>query len=238
MKHSKHTSKQNFYEKYKYYKRRYLQLKEKIYNAMNNTFTYPEKTIISKNSKTKNLIISFAGRGFYNVGHQRFEFMNFFKQYESDNDFVFFIDKKDSWYHEGLNNDTSNIDESVKYLDNIIKQKKYKKIIFTGTSMGGYAAILFGSLCENVTDVIAFFPQTILVDAINKDYSDLKKVINKKTKYLLICDEKIEVNDAHHISECLNINKFDNVSIQNQKFNMKELRDEAELNKIFDNVIS
>jgi hypothetical protein len=40
------------------------------------------------------------------------------------------------------------------------------------TSAGGYASILFDSICNNVDHVIAFIPQTILISPIN-NYSNL-----------------------------------------------------------------
>jgi esterase/lipase len=47
------------------------------------------------------------------------------------------------------------------YLEGIIKINKYDNICFIGNSMGGYAAILFGTLL-NIDNIISFAPQTFI----------------------------------------------------------------------------
>lgn len=92
-----------------------------------------------------------------------------------------------------------------------------------GTSAGGYAAILFGSIC-NVNHVISFIPQTIL----QNPYSNLKNKINKNTKYVLYGDKSIkDVNNHHHILHCENLECFPNEGVD-----VKMLRDTGELKKI------
>jgi hypothetical protein len=61
-----------------------------------------------------------------------------------------------------------------------------------GISAGCYTSILFGSICDNVTNVISFIPQTIIKNPINLNYSNLKNIINKNTKYILYGDESIQ----------------------------------------------
>ena len=68
-----------------------------------------------------------------------------------------------------------------------------------GVSAGGYASILFGSLCENITHVISFIPKVVLNTPYDKKYANLKTVINTKTRYILVGDESIKnKNDNHH----------------------------------------
>ena len=38
------------------------------------------------------------------------------------------------------------------------------------------SGILFGSLCSNVTNIISYIPQTILKNAINEKYSNIKNI--------------------------------------------------------------
>jgi len=122
---------------------------------------------------------------------------------------LFYIDKNQCWYHKGIYDITNNIDETVLYLNNIIKDGKYEKVIFMGTSAGGYASILFGSLCNNVNNVISFIPQTMLNNPIDLNYSNLKNIINKNTKYIIYGDTSIQnKNDNHHIRHCENIDCF------------------------------
>ena len=110
-----------------------------------------------------------------------------------------------------------------------------------GTSAGGYAAILFGSICNNDTDnnVISFIPQTILKDPINLKYSNLKYSINKNTKYILYGDTSItDTNDLHHILHCENIESFVNVKIiKNDGCDLKTLRDKGVIKSLIDSIL-
>lgn len=129
-----------------------------------------------------------------------FEFLNYLsKTFKKNTDLYFYIDKKQCWYHKGFDGITENIEDTVLYLNNIIKKSNYKKILFIGVSAGGYASILLGSLC-NVSNVIAFIPTTKLVKPINKKYEDLKTIVTNNTDYLIYGDSKVKnkYND-HHI---------------------------------------
>lgn len=105
-----------------------------------------------------------------------------------------------------------------------------------GVSAGGYAAILFGSLC-NINNIVAFIPPTILKKPINSKYQDLKNVINSQSNYLLYADLSItNINDMHHVSQCQNIDCFSNVTVVNNPIiNMKKLRDTGIIKDIIDN---
>ena len=135
---------------------------------------------IIKNS-SENLIICFGGMALKMGGILPFEFLNYLsKTFQKNTDLYFYIDKKQCWYHKGIDGITENIEDTVLYLNNIIKKSNYKKILFMGVSAGGYASILFGSLC-NVSSVIAFVPRTKLINPINKKYGDLKLIVNNQT---------------------------------------------------------
>ena len=188
-------------------------------------------------NNNKNLIICFGGSALQMGLIPPFEFLRYLSSvYTNKCDLYFFIDRKHCWYHKGINNITTNIDETVDYLKNIIKN--YEKVIFMGTSAGGYAAILFGSLC-NVSNVISFIPQTILNEPINPKYKNLKQVINKNTQYLLYGDINItNINDLHHIRHCNNLQEYKNVNIiRNNNCNLKELRDNGYIKEKIDNII-
>jgi hypothetical protein len=188
----------------------------------------------------KNLIISFGGMALKFGGILPFEFLNYLSSvYKSNCDLVFFIDSHQCWYHKGIKDITTNIDDTTLYLNNIIKEGNYEKVIFMGTSAGGYGAILFGSLCNNVNYVIGFIPQTIIKKPINSNYLNLKNVINKKTNYILYGDKSIKnVGDIHHISHCENIECFTNIKIIKKKgCDLKKLRDSGFIKKIIDNII-
>jgi hypothetical protein len=108
-----------------------------------------------------------------------------------------------------------------------------------GTSAGGYGAILFGSICDNVNNVISFIPQTIIKNPINLKYSNLKNIINENTKYFLYGDKTVKnVDDHHHILHCENIESFKNVKIiKSDGCNLKQLRDNGFIKKTIDDII-
>ena len=190
----------------------------------------------------KNLIVCFGGMALQFGGIIPFEFVKYLSSiYKNNCDLIFFIDIHQCWYHKGIKNITRNIDETTLYLNNIIKDENYEKVIYLGTSAGGYAAILFGSICNNnVNHVISFIPQTIIKNPINLTYSNLKNIINENTKYILYGDKSItDINDLHHISQCENIECFTNVKIiKNNGCNLKELRDSGFIKKTIDSIIS
>lgn len=191
-------------------------------------------------NKSKNLIICFGGRGKRIGGKLPFEFLNYLSNvYKNELNLYFFIDKRVCWYHKGIKDITTNIDETVIYLNNIIKSGNYKKIIFMGVSAGGYAAILFGSLC-NITHVISFIPRTLYIDEMtDKKYTDLKTVINTKTNYLLYGDVNItDKNSHHHMSQCQNLESFKNVKIIGLKgVDMQKLRDNGFIKLTIDSIL-
>ncbi len=189
----------------------------------------------------KNLIICFGGMALKFGGMLPFEFLNYLSaNYTNNCDLFFYIDIHQCWYHKGIQGITNNIDETISYLNHIIDSGNYEKVIFMGTSAGGYAAILFGSLCNNVTSVISFIPQTMLKEAIDSNYSDLKNTINKNTKYILYGDTSIHnINDIHHISHCENIEYFTNVQvIKNFGCDLKKIRDSGFIKNTIDYLIS
>lgn len=182
----------------------------------------------------KNLIVCFGGMNLQMYGIPPFEFLNYLSTNYKDNyDLLFYIDKHQKWYHKGIDGISTTINETCEYLNTKISQ--YEKVIFMGTSSGGYAAILFGSLCK-VTNVVAFIPQTKLINPISREYRDLKTIINPNTKYLLYGDLKYPVNDTHHISQCENLESFSNVKIIKKDVFLKHMRDSGEIKEILDSL--
>tara|TARA_Y100000389_G_scaffold8472_3_gene8072 strand:- start:6760 stop:7362 length:603 start_codon:yes stop_codon:yes gene_type:complete len=186
-----------------------------------------------------NLIVCFGGMRLKFGNFQPFEFLNYLSKTYKNVDLNFFIDQHQCWYHKGLKGITSNIEETAEYLKKIINAKPYKKVIFMGISAGGYASILFGSLC-NVNHVLSFIPRTMYEQRMsNENYFDLKNVINKDTKYILYGDlgEKRKKHD-HHICQCYNISSFENVDLIKLKtVNMKVLRDNDSIKKQIDKIL-
>ena len=168
------------------------------------------------------------------------EFLNYLsKIYLNVCDLYFIIDKKQCWYHKGIDGITTTIEETVVYLEEIINKGNYNKVLFMGTSAGGYAAILFGSLCKNVNCVISFIPQTVLNNPKNLKYKNLKDIINEYTQYIIHGDISVSnMQNLHHILHCENIKDNKNVQIvRHNGLDMKQLRDNGSIKKMIDDVV-
>jgi molybdopterin converting factor small subunit len=177
------------------------------------------------------LIVSFGGSAQKFSGIPPFEFLRSLNEWYPDIDKKFYKDLNYSWYHHGIKDITSNIDETVVYLRKVICD--YKKVIFIGASAGGYAAILFGSLLS-ITDVIAFIPQTILVREdlnLEEKYKNLKWVINDITNYHLYGDTGItDINEVHHMLHIDNISNHENVKVYaKHNLHLSSMRNNGEL---------
>jgi predicted esterase YcpF (UPF0227 family) len=187
--------------------------------------------------KSSTIVVSFAGHGLKFGGVPRPEFYNFLSKNFSTVDILLLVDYNCRCYHEGLKGITSNIDETAKYIQNIISG--YQKVVFVGVSAGGYAAILFGSLLK-VNDVIAITPQTKLKASFFDDsYRDIANRINSTTKYLLVADTSVEhPYHMHHSSHCERIKHHKNVVVlRKNKVDVAKMRDEGSLLDLFQNVI-
>jgi hypothetical protein len=206
-------------------------------NSESESESESEYSIINNND---NLIVCFGGISLKMGGILPFEFLNYLSSIYTDNcDSLFYIDKNQCWYHKGIYNITTNIEDTVVYLNKKIANGHYKKVLFMGTSAGGYASILFGSLCDNVHGVIGFIPQTMLHNPINNNYSNLKPIINTKTNYILCGDTSIQdKNNTHHILQCENIDCFSNVQlIKMHGVDLKQLRDNGFIKQLLDGML-
>ena len=182
------------------------------------------------------LIICFSGQGQGYGNLPRYEFVNFLNKYYPHVTKQYYLDKTCKWYHSGINQETQNIIESIDFLKNQIKNYTKHKVIFIGSSSGGYAAILFGSLL-NVDTVIAFRPQTIINEAY--EYNDLKKIINSTTQYYIYGDPNCN-EYYHNISHCENINKLNRNNVYLTKIpdlDLRTLRNNGELLQLFKSII-
>lgn len=186
----------------------------------------------------KNLIVCFGGMAQQFAGIPPFEFLNYLSNVYTDVcDLVFYIDREQCWYHKGIRGISNNIDETISHIDDVVKNGNYEKVIFMGTSAGGYAAILFGSLCHRIDNVISFIPQTTLDNPIDTAYRDMKNIINGHTKYLLYGN--LDARDKLHlISQCERLECFTNVEVVKIKgMNLKRLRDSGQIKKILDDIL-
>lgn len=194
-----------------------------------------ESELFIKKGINKTLIISFGGSQSGMGALALFEFKNFLEKEFPSYDRLFYIDEHQAWYQQGIKGITRSVDETLKHIE--YKTKGYDKIICIGSSSGGYAAIMFGSLL-NAHTVLTFNAQTFL----NRPnfITNLRLVINSTTHYHLYGDLSIkqEEDHLHHISHCENLEGPPNVFVyKKERCNLKELRDNGELLKIFHTIL-
>ncbi|WP_282782595.1 hypothetical protein [Phaeodactylibacter xiamenensis] len=104
------------------------------------------------------LFVAFGGIR-QRLGAPPFEFFNSIANIDCDK--IFLRDFQRSWYQRGIDQELNDFDKVVNYLEGVISKYKYRKVCFLGNSMGGYAAILFGTILD-VDKVIAFAPQSFI----------------------------------------------------------------------------
>lgn len=195
---------------------------------------------LKKINGKKVLICCFGGMAKKIGGLLPFEFLRYLSSIYGDIcDLVFYVDHHQLCYHKGIQGISTNVKGTVEYLNEKIIKGNYEKIIFMGGSAGGYASILFGSLCENVTHVISFIPKVILDNPYDKNYQNLKPFINAKTKYILFGDEGItDANNNHHIRHCEELQNFSNVTIiRKPEVIIYKLRDDGTIKSLLDSIL-
>jgi hypothetical protein len=162
--------------------------------------------VIVPNSDT--LIVSFAGHDKMFYGIPRFEFVKILEKHFPHISRYFYVDTNLKCYLQGIPGITETVEETVEYLKQVIAP--YKHVVFLGTSSGGYAATLFGSLLQ-VHCIVAFTPVTILKKVSrpeNEKWRDIDPYINNTTIYYIFGDESIkDPEHYHHISQCERITK-------------------------------
>lgn len=100
-----------------------------------------------------------------------FEFYNAAKIIDENK--IFIRDFSQSWYHQGLDGISNNIQSTATFIAREIQQLNPKKVFFVGNSMGGYAAIVFATLIGQ-GEVIAFAPQTFISPLLRLKHGDTR----------------------------------------------------------------
>lgn len=211
-----------------------------------------------KENGSSQLLVSFGGIK-AGMGMPVFEFYNSLKYLDCDK--VFIKDINQAWYHKGINEEVNSIESVKDLLSVFISNRSYKNIVFIGNSMGGYAAILFGTIL-NVNHVLAFSPQTF-IDRYNrfrfndsrwkkelskvylnnrhqKEFYNLKsflKKVNSSTQIHVYYSENSRL-DSVHSNRIKNIDKVSLFPFKIGDHNLiKKIRDEGKLLSIINNVI-
>jgi hypothetical protein len=156
-------------------------------------------------NNSKNLIVSFAGNGpakkdFF----QRKTSLMELKYHRNDFD-VLYLRNLNKWYLGGLTGIGNNINHTIAFLKK--EFAKYNKVCCTGSSAGGYASLLFGSLL-NVNKVITTIAQTDLqycVDNLPDGLPEKQNLINRSKECL------VTWNKYNKIVNVLNENVLYNV---------------------------
>jgi hypothetical protein len=196
----------------------------------------------SVDAQTDSLVVTFGGMGGKFGGILPFEFSSFMKKSDvlKQVDQMFFVDKAQRHYLRGIGQISTDVAGTAAYLSS--KIRGYKNVVFVGTSAGGYAAILFGSLLR-VASVLAFVPQTVLEGskqteasaAVDPRYKDIKPFLNEETRYTLFSWHKDVYTGNHGRHHCDHLvdSGAENVRVVFTEDNVKGMRDSGRLESIF-----
>lgn len=105
-----------------------------------------------------NLVIAFGSKG-QGVFSKRPELAGTLTKLPCDS--LYYRDFLQAWWAQGLVGLSNDIPSTAEYIRSVIARGGYQRVIMTGSSMGAYAAILFGAMI-GVERVVAFAPQTHL----------------------------------------------------------------------------
>lgn len=107
------------------------------------------------------LLIAFGGIAGRMAAVPPFEFFKLTRHLRVNKAYLRDLDQR--WYHGGLRGVTGSIGETADYLGCMMSACRTGRTVVFGSSMGGYAALLFGSLVR-ANAVHAFSPHTWLRD--------------------------------------------------------------------------
>jgi predicted esterase YcpF (UPF0227 family) len=114
---------------------------------------------IIEDHNTDSLIVSFGGSGYDQNGEAQYSLLKFLEKEKIST--IFLRDQANCWYFAGVRGLSKDVQSTVSGLNNLISNIRHKKTIFIGVSAGGFAALLYGILC-NADLVTAINPQTLL----------------------------------------------------------------------------
>ena len=206
--------------------------------------------LVDHDDTTKPLIITFGGIS--GQFHQPlFEFKKFLQK-SVDCHFIYLKDTKQAWYQRGVVGIGDTIPEVVQSLKNIIKNINYSKIITLGSSMGGYAALLFGKLLE-VDKILAFVPQTFISQKDLRTHGDLRFIdpidaMHASTRVIYDDLSKFDYKDGQvtivygkdELIDKVHADKIRNATLESYEGGhcvVKTLRDKGILIKIIQNLL-
>ena len=115
-------------------------------------------TDIKKGART--MLIAFGGmRGA--LGMPPFEFLRATGRLRTTR--IFVRDLAQAWYHRGIPGLGPTIEDAAAGIRTLLESRPPKRLVVTGTSAGGYAALVFGTLL-GADVVLSIVPQTVVND--------------------------------------------------------------------------
>lgn len=117
----------------------------------------PDTVMHAVQANSETAIIAFSG---LKVRPGRFHLFNLVKHFP-ESSIVLVRDPANNWYNTGLPSIGDTVEEIAAAIDRQLTELHAKRIVAVGSSMGGYAAILFGCML-GAERVVALSPQTLL----------------------------------------------------------------------------
>ena len=191
-----------------------------------------ETSYVKLGNNSRNLIISFGSVNRHG-GFDRKTSLLELREKHGDVDLLYMRDTKNfmvgrgrhrqmqllgRWYLGGLTGIGKNINHTISFIQKIVR--KYTNVICIGTSMGGYASILFGSLLS-VNHVIVGNAQTDLEFVLKHTYQKGKRKISRLSHRKKECPATWNkfANLCNHLNESVNYQVYysgDHVYIGNK----------------------
>ncbi len=110
----------------------------------------------------RTMLIAFGGmRGA--LGMPPFEFLSATGRLRTSR--IFVRDLAQGWYHRGIPGLGSTIEDAAAGIRTLVESRQPKRLVVTGTSAGGYAALVFGALL-GADVVLSIVPQTVVDDGL------------------------------------------------------------------------
>jgi pimeloyl-ACP methyl ester carboxylesterase len=107
---------------------------------------------------SRTLLIAFGGMH-RDMGMPPFEFFSATRAIATKRLFV--RDLRRAWYHQGIDGHGETITAAAASLNELVAQHEVDRLVAVGSSAGGYAALVFGTLLGADT-VLSFGPQTVI----------------------------------------------------------------------------
>ncbi len=215
----------------------------------------PEVSVaIDLNKRSRAMLIAFGGMSGA-LGMPPFEFLSATGGLQTSR--IFVRDLAQAWYHRGIPGLGSTIDEAAAGIWRLLESRPPKRLVVAGTSAGGYAALVFGTLL-GADVVLSIVPQTVVdhelmhamgddrwdsqlgdlmaSGALDQRWSDLRRdlpsVRRRHTRYEVYFDPHVDL-DRRHAERLANVSGVQLNHAQGEHGCLaRNLRESGELERI------